>query len=560
MKNLFSTISLCFILNISLNAQSIQWIRDAGSTPFSAIENGTAVDADENGNVYVTGHLSIDSYFSTLLVSAQQDGCLAKYNAAGTVQWVKTFGGPGAVDIQESAVKVSVADNAVYVCGAFRTQFANPMVIFDSVTYTYAGNSRHGFLAKYDLNGNIQWMKHGGGTGIGAGFNDIDIDDHGRIVVVGTVDGTNIFDTLSLTYDGGILLRFLPDGTLTDLVKLNDISAVHQEARKVEVAPGSGNIYVGGAFFDNIMLNGFSANASVFTIFELKLDSSLTCQWIASGGGTNTSWMNGLAIDAYENSFITGHASGDTVKFGNQFFNGHTSSDNEIITLKINDAGIPQWLHHGGSSVNDDALDIIADANGNTVITGFLGGNVPSANFDSIQLPILTQSTHCFLARYDSNGLITYAKIMGGGSNDVGSGLAFANDSTFYFTGTAQSSAPWDNIIYIPCCLDPNLIVAKFNYDDNIGTGINEVDKTEFSLFPNPFQSSITLSFLLSDAKNSSITIYDVTGRTILTIPLQELQKGKNKISVDLSELTRGIYFCRLASTGNMKALKLVKQ
>ncbi|MBK8847113.1 MAG: T9SS type A sorting domain-containing protein [Bacteroidetes bacterium] len=415
-------------------------------------------------------------------------------------------------------------------------------------------------MAKYDLNGNIQWMKHGGGTGLGAGFNDIDIDDQGRIVVVGTVDGTNIFDTLSLTYDGGILLRYLPDGTLTDLIQLNDVSAIHQEAREVEVASGSGNIYVGGAFFDNISLNGFTANASVFNVFELKLDTNLTCQWLSNGGGTNGTWINGLAIDASENSYITGHASGDTVQFGLQYFNGYTMFDHEVITLKVNAVGTPLWLRHGGSLVNDEAWDIIADANGNTVITGFLGGNVLFANFDNIQVPIFTQSAHCFIARYDSNGLIAYARVMGGGSDDAGLGLALANDSTFYLTGTAQSSAPWDTLLYVPCCLNPNLIVAKFSDTfNNINTGIYDSPTTEFSVFPNPFSATVTLEFNLSATKNISISINDVTDREVKTISTTNLQPGKNKISIDLDKLNRGIYFCKINSNENFKTAKLIK-
>lgn len=565
MKKLFTIILSGIILSITtprnLNAQSIQWIRDAGSTPFSAIENGTAIDADSNENAYVIGHLAIDSYFSNIFVPATQDGCLAKYNAAGVVQWVRTFGGPGAVDIQQSAVKVSLADNAVYVCGSFRTQFANPTVTFDSISFTNVANSRHGFLAKYDLNGNIQWMKHGGGIGLGAGYNDIDIDDHGRIVVVGTVDGTNNFDSLSITYDGGILLRYLPDGTLSNFIQLNDSSAVHQEAREVEVAPGSGNIYVGGAFFDSISLDNHTATSSTFSAFELKLDSNLTCQWLTTGGGTNGTFINGLAIDANENSFLAGQASGDTVQFGSHYFNGYTMFDHEIITLKIDPFGIPLWLRHGGSTANDEAWDIISDENGNTITTGYLGGNVLYADFDTIQLQIYTQSAHFFIARYDSNGNIAYAQIMGGGSDDAGLGLTLANDSTFFITGTAQSSAPWDGLQYVPCCLNPNLIVAKFHVTfPNISTGISDQMLTEYSIFPNPFTTSTTIEFNLTSAINVTINIYDVTGRVIQNLSSHEVQKGENKIRIDLSSYNNGVYFCKIKSTEKMQTLKLLKQ
>lgn len=559
MKYTFTAFILYLISNHNLTAQSIQWIQDAGSTPFSAIESGTAVDADVNENAYVIGHLSIDSYFSGIFVPAQQDGCLAKYNALGEVQWVRTFGGPGAVDIQEASVKVD--DDAIYVCGAFRTQFANPTVTFDSISYTYAGDSRHGFLAKYDLNGNIQWMKHGGGIGLGTGFNDLDIDDQGRIVVVATADGTNIFDTLSLTYDGGILIRYLPDGTRTDLIQLNDFSAIHQEAREVEVAPGSGNIYVGGAFFDNITLNGFTADALVFNVFTLKLDTNLICKWLSSGGGTNGTWITGLAIDSEENCYITGHASGDIIQFGAEYFNGYTMFDHEIITLKVSAGGTALWLRHGGSIENDDALDIIADAAGNTEITGFLGGNVLFATFDSIEVPIFTQSTHCFLAHYDPDGIISYALVMGGGSDDAGLGLALANDSTFYFTGTAKSSAPWDTILYVPCCLDPNLIVAKFhNTSEIIITDINEITSIEISLFPNPFQTNATLEFNLSETKNISVSIIDLTGRAVINFPTKEYQQGRNSMSIDCSNLPGGIYFCQLNSAEKTQTIKMVKQ
>ncbi|MBK8339914.1 MAG: hypothetical protein IPK99_07880 [Flavobacteriales bacterium] len=334
-------------------------------------------------------------------VPAAQDGCLAKYDMAGAVQWVRTFGGPGFVDIQETAVKVSTVDSAVYVCGSFRTQIANPTVTFDTISFSYAGNSRHAFVAKYDLNGNIQWMHHGGGAGIGAGFNDLDIDDQGRIVLVGTADGTNDFDGQTLTYDGGILARYLPDGTLTDLVQLNDVSAVHEEAVAVEVAPVTGNIYVGGAFFDSISLNGFNASAASFSVYTLKLDNALSCQWLSYGGGNSTtygSYPHGLAIDAAENSYITGNASGDLVSFGPHSFVGNSEFDDEVFVVKYDTGGAPQWLQRGGSIRNDEAFDIIADAQGNTVITGMLGGNIPFAEVDGVQVDIFSQSTHCFIA------------------------------------------------------------------------------------------------------------------------------------------------------------------
>ncbi len=203
------------------------------------------------------------------------------------------------------------------------------------------------------------------------------------------------------------------------------------------------------------------------------------------------------------------------MSFGPHSFNGYTATDTEIITVKFNPDGIPQWLRHGGSLRNDEAWDIIADASGNTVITGFLGGNVLEANFDTIPVPLFTQSKHCFIARYDTDGNIMYAKRLGGGSDDVGLGLALANNTTFYLTGTTWGSTLWENWNYQSCCLDPNFFVAKFNdtfnqvlmNDECIGS-IALIPGSAFGI--NPVTGSILGATTTTSITPSCPTSYDV--------------------------------------------------
>lgn len=541
MKTLYAPLML-FVLPGYLNAQSIQWMRDAGSTPFSGNERGDAVDTDTDGNAYVLGHLSINSQFSGLAVAAHEDGCLAKYNAFGTVQWVRTFGGPGFVDIQENAVKVSTSDNAVYACGLMRTQFANPTVYFGTDSFTYNGNSLHAFLVKYDLDGNFQWMRHGGGNPYGARFNDLDIDDQGRIVAVGSADGTSVFDgqTITSAANMGVLARYLSDGTLTDLVQLAD-SADSQQATVVEVAPVSGNIYVGGGFWGDLQLDGSSVFAATSSTFTLKLDDALTGQWITAGGGNNTTYgssLGGLAIDAAENCYITGECSGDTVTFGAHTFIGHTFYDDEVFTAKLDPNGVVQWLRRGGSEQNDEALDIIADAQGNTLITGMLGGNIPYADFDGIQVDIVSQSLHCFIARYDPNGQIVYAERMGGGSDDVGFGLALANDSTFFLTGSTWGSTQWLNWNYVSCCADPNLFIAKVHdLFNELSTEVGEVSDPDhgtptISLSPNPVSATLWINGLPA---NATCQVFNSAGMRMPVSPVA--------LSIDVSRWPSGLYY-----------------
>ncbi|MBK7555097.1 MAG: T9SS type A sorting domain-containing protein [Flavobacteriales bacterium] len=358
-------------------------------------------------------------------------------------------------------------------------------------------------------------------------------------MAVGSADGTNVFDgqTIISTANKGVLARYLPDGTLTDLLLLAD-SANSQQATAVEVAPITGNIYVGGGFWGELQLDGSSVYAPTSSTFTLKLDDALTAQWITAGGGNNTtygSWLEGLAIDAMENSYVTGECSGDTVTFGAHSFIGHTFYDDEVFTAKLDPNGIVLWLRRGGSEQNDEALDIIADAQGNTVITGMLGGNIPYAVFDGIQVDIVSQSLHCFIARYDANGQIMYAERMGGGSDDVGFGLALANDSTFYLTGSTWGSTQWLNWNYVSCCADPNLFIAKLNDTFNdISTGSLEITERASGLWPNPASGML---FIHSARVNMPVEVFDALGQRIIST-----RTG----IIDVSAWSEGIYFVRV--------------
>jgi hypothetical protein len=308
----------------------------------------------------------------------------------------------------------------------------------------------------------------------------------------------------------------------------------------VEVAAGTGNIHIAGAFFGTIALNGFTATAAPFSIWVMKLDEALTCQWLSIGGGNSStygSYPRGLAIDAAENSYITGNASGALVTFGPHSFTGNSESDDEVFVVKYNSGGEAQWLRHGGSIRNDGAFDIIADAQGNTVITGLLGGNIPFAEFDGIQVDIVSQSTHCFIARYDANGQIIYAERLGGGSDDVGSGLALANDSTFFLTGTTWGSTPWLNWNFQSCCLDPNLFIAKFSDTFNDpSTGIPDPERTSAIIYPNPATDRITVRGLKGNPRSM---ITDSMGRPVCGVSANA--------TIDVSNWPDGLYIARSA-------------
>jgi ligand-binding sensor domain-containing protein len=106
-------------------------------------------------------------------------------------------------------------------------------------------------------------------------------------------------------------------------------------------------------------------------------------------------------------------------------------------------------------------------------------------------------------------------------------------------------------------CLDKSLSNCSTPTSINENNSANE---NNMLVYPNPLSSMATLEFNLSDIKNASVSIIDVTGREVKFTDVKNINLGNNKITIDLSSLNNGIYFCQVKSVGKTETMKLVKQ
>ena len=78
-----------------------------------------------------------------------------------------------------------------------------------------------------------------------------------------------------------------------------------------------------------------------------------------------------------------------------------------------------------------------------------------------------------------------------------------------------------------------------------------KTDNVEFELHqnrPNPFMAETTISFVLPETNNATLSIYDVNGREVYTFK-QPFNKGYNELKLDKTVLKNaGVYFYRLQS------------
>lgn len=84
-------------------------------------------------------------------------------------------------------------------------------------------------------------------------------------------------------------------------------------------------------------------------------------------------------------------------------------------------------------------------------------------------------------------------------------------------------------------------------------TGINDNDATSFNIFPNPAQEEITI-IPFNEIKSGTFTLANILGEEIIS----ENLNGQDRISVNVSSMSNGIYFATLLSEGIKSTQKII--
>ncbi len=94
----------------------------------------------------------------------------------------------------------------------------------------------------------------------------------------------------------------------------------------------------------------------------------------------------------------------------------------------------------------------------------------------------------------------------------------------------------------------------------NVVVLLNEVNNTNaISAYPNPFNADVTVSVSATKASTANVTVFDFSGRNILSNNYQ-VAEGSNIISInEMSNLNTGIYFVKIAVDGQEVVIKMIK-
>jgi len=101
--------------------------------------------------------------------------------------------------------------------------------------------------------------------------------------------------------------------------------------------------------------------------------------------------------------------------------------------------------------------------------------------------------------------------------------------------------------------------LASSNGCGNSNSGITAIEKDAlFNVFPNPANNKITISFNMNLNSHAVLSIYNSIGAQVKSISLSKL--NDQKVTLDISELSKGIYMMEVINEGSKNLKKLVVQ
>ncbi|MEE9431924.1 MAG: S8 family serine peptidase [Melioribacteraceae bacterium] len=163
-------------------------------------------------------------------------------------------------------------------------------------------------------------------------------------------------------------------------------------------------------------------------------------------------------------------------------------------------------------------------------------------------------------------------------SNGVANNFSTASDISLVISG-GPYTIPVNNSITVAFAVAAsdslneleNIILQSRNNYNQIPTSIDE-DKTKlptaFKLsqnFPNPFNPTTTIKYSIPEVEqnfssitNTTLTIYDILGRTVATLVNENKSAGDYEVMLDASNLTSGVYYYQLKSGYFVETKKLI--
>ncbi|OYU83388.1 MAG: hypothetical protein CFE24_11605 [Flavobacterium sp. BFFFF2] len=366
------------------SAGLVQWTKTVDAEGDNSDKpNSLALDA--SGNVLVAG--------SVVEYGTDKNFALQKINATGNTAWVRTINGTSVGSADAALGVVTDAAGNIYLAG-----------------YTHnKGTSSDYTVAKYDTAGTLIWSANYDFITETDRALAIALDATNNVYVTGRSDSDA---SNTITNDDIATLKYSTTGTVLWTKRYNGTGNGTDTGRVIKVS-ASGNVYVAGRTW----------NGTNFDVIVIKYNSAGAQQWAYIYNSTGNEEAFFMEIDASENVYVLGNAD-------------NAAANTDLLTLKINSAGVQQWVKKYDSSFADISDAIKIDSLGNCIIGGTVDTDSQSTTLNNDMIVI----------KYDSAGNQSWLYTYNGTSNadDFINDLAIDSSNSIYVTGATNGPTNYD--------------------------------------------------------------------------------------------------------------------
>jgi len=215
---------------------------------------------------------------------------------------------------------------------------------------------------------------------------------------------------------------------------------------------GFKNVITTGNFTGSVDFNPgagvttLSSAAAVTDIYVQKLDSNGNFIWAISFIGTNYNNASAVKTDAAGNIYISGNFSSPVdfdPSLGTNIIT--PNGDRDAFIVKLNPAGIPQWVHHFGTPFfNASAQTLVIDNNNDLILSGYFQNTTdfdPSASVFNLSA---TGWADQFILKLNSSGGFVFAKSLSGTDYMDSKGISVDASNNICLTGTFYGTVDFD--------------------------------------------------------------------------------------------------------------------
>ncbi len=552
MKKEIILVSLLLFVAI-IYAQLPQWLWVQGA---GGVMEDCAYDlvTDSDGNIYVTGEFRGTATFGSIEIvsEAYVDVFIAKADPNGNWLWANCAQGTDS----ERGYDISIDNSGnCYIIGHFQGT-----ATFGDISITSIDNFDV-FVAKADAEGNWLWVKRCGAMW----GNAIDTDEDGSCYITGYFGLTSNGDFGSTTltclgsYDN-FVAKLDTDGNWLWAVQAGGVSEDYCWGISVD---SNGNSYIAGyfntpsishiAYFGDIEL----LSDSGYDIFVAKLDPYGNWLWAVNEGDDGHDYCYGITTTANGVSYIIGE------QMIPSYIGSTDMSYSGTYVAGIDSNGNWLWAAETDGAASRYGKDVCTDVEGNCYATGYFFGD---AYFGDFTLENFNTTTDVFVAKVNPSGQWIWADNTGGGSSELGNGIAIDDSGDIYVTGKFNYTFYCDSSS-ISSVGSYDVFVAKMGHEtpveDELIPALNKLN-----VYPNPFKTSsagrgpeASIDFSLQKDAYVELAIYNIKGQKVITLVNQFLENGNYSHIWSGNDaygipVTSGIYLLKLQINDSVVATK----